>query len=202
MTYYRYLPGWNDLRDDYKVALLECTFLPGLSFIGDEKQQIIDAVQSYRDHGENIDIPHKESMLALEKLMIQCYLPGSIPTHSITARVLDDVKLHVNANIFHDIQEQAFMYKRRRQGSLYVFEPNRNSVLLLPERVMQAMCAYDWKQHDEQVDAWLAQLDSAMRRLEEDGTMELSKKVREHGADGIIMGDDGAIIVKKKRTLH
>lgn len=203
MTYFRYAVGFNTLSEENRQLLSEIPLLSNMgNFIG-TKEEITDTIRYYiEERGFDFELPLERAFMPLEKILIHCYFPCMTQKHDLTIHPLPDVELIVNANRFHNIHEQALFYRTKRRGGLYKFVPDRSTLFYLPEKVMEAMAEYDWKQHEEQVAIWNDELDRAFQQIEKHPNNELSRKVRECGADGVIKVNGGYQIVKEKKTLH
>jgi len=203
MSYWRYTPGLNDASKEQRQLVSELPFFSYMdNFIG-TKEEITETIRYYIEkRGFDLELPKEHTFLPLEKIMADCYFPGLSPKHTLHLVFSDDIALRVNANRFHDIHTQVLCYKNKRRGKLSKFIPNNNTIFYLPEQVMQTMAAYDWTSHEQQVKEWNNELDFALGNLKENSCFELEAKVREHGADGIIVDEHGVAIVKKKRDFH
>jgi hypothetical protein len=151
---------------------------PG-SFIGTEKAQIINTIRYYRDErGEDrLKIPSESEIKNLERSVINCAFPLLVPEHYITAEVRPNVTFEVNANFYERMRKLSQGYEHLKRGDLYKFDPGLG-LFFLPEYIMKGIKDYDWKQHEEQIKAWMDDRSSFIGEKVREGVLYVPKPER------------------------
>lgn len=141
-------------------------------FVGMDSEEILGTVKYYREQRGKTGLPvpsrwnlfAKARIKTLEEISIECFFPMGSMHQFIDAEVREGFNLHVNANAFTHIRNIVDKYEERKRGQLYKFSGTAH-LWFLPEYVMQGMREYYWKQHEAQVNEWLAALNPALERL-------------------------------------
>jgi hypothetical protein len=124
-----------------------------ITLIGTDKKQIISTLKHY-----NLPIPSNKDIRKLARVRIMCAFGYNIPNHYFEAEIMGGVSFEIHANAFDHIRKIAENFDGLKRGDLYKFDTGRREygLLFLPKHMMQGIKGYDWNQHKEQVDKWMA----------------------------------------------
>jgi len=121
----------------------------GCNFIGENKGQVINTLKYYNENypDHKVHIPKIEEICENKEINLEaCF--SFCGNYWITAEVADGFKIHVNANAFDEFKsftKESFL----KRGDLYKFGLGLEGIVYVPEKIVDGIIAYDWKQHEE-----------------------------------------------------
>ena len=142
----------------------------GVHFLGDEQEQIIQTLTHLKEEGILPELPQTVEMSELEQLTIVIEFPIVNPNHLITAEITPEITLNVNANAYPYISNAAARADNK-YGPSHPLVSSANKLWLIPERIMTAIEQYNWEQHEEQIERWLAEHGQIRAQLKKDGIL-------------------------------